>query len=402
MSNTRARTPAGDAHNFGRSVVVEPTLVHKPRPLLWEWLVLGAKSPLRRLLREAAARDGAPEVFEFLPELAFKGQNSRLGGTVERLRLKPLPQVSPDKRRELAQITGRAVALFSWLGVADLHWENLALGVGPKGRLTFAPLDVEFILDDLGSPSETKLLPEADDEYGAINRHACGVRRVLPYLGKPVQPSDLLAMLGAYHHTLQLLDREARAIADLLLGLPKLAETPIRVLLRGTGDYVHARTQPVFPPLLDAEAVQLARGDIPYFFRLYGRPGIHYYEDPALEAIATLPLRGDVPRLGPLLSLSRGLRSPSRKKLREEGLFTLLGAFDHPSFTGRHESPEFDVTFRARSLVLVDHASGEELESRRNLGAFVGSVYLPCRCGEVSSVLVPAVTVCEPHVKPRG
>ncbi len=29
------------------------------------------------------------------------------------------------------------------------------------------------------------------------------------------------------------------------------------------------------------------------------------------------------------------------------------------------------------------------------MSAFVGSVYLPCRCGEVRSVFVPAVTTCE-------
>jgi hypothetical protein len=150
----------------------------------------------------------------------------------------------------------------------------------------------------------------------------------------------------------------------------------------------------VWPPLLDAEAEQLARGDIPYFFRLYGRPGIHYFANRALTKLARIPLRGDVPRLDPILSLSRGLRSPSRKTLREEGLFALLGAFDHPALDGRHGSSELDVTFRARSLV-VKLPSGEELASRRNLSAFVGSVYLPCRCGEVRSVFVPPVTVCE-------
>ena len=52
------------------------------------------------------------------------------------------------------------------------------------------------------------------------------------------------------------------------------------------------------------------------------------------------------------------------------------------------------MTFKARTLV-VKLASGDELQSRRNLSAFVGSVYLPCHCGEVRSVFVPAVTVCE-------
>jgi hypothetical protein len=55
---------------------------------------------------------------------------------------------------------------------------------------------------------------------------------------------------------------------------------------------------------------------------------------------------------------------------------------------------ELEVTFGARRIV-IRSPRGEVLESRRNLSGFVGSVYLPCRCGEVRSVLVPAVTVCQ-------
>ena len=139
---------------------------------------------------------------------------------------------------------------------------------------------------------------------------------------------------------------------------------------------------------------ELARGDIPYFFRLYGRRGIHYFANRTLTRQKRIPLHGDLPRLDPLLSLSRGLRAPSRKALREHGLFALLGAFDHASLTGQHESDEIQIAFRARSLV-VNLPSGEVLRSTRNLSAHVGSVYLPCRCGEVRSVFVPSVTACE-------
>jgi hypothetical protein len=278
--------------------------------------------------------------------------------------------------------------------VADLHWENLVLGVDNRGRVVFAPLDIEMILADLSLPTETKLLPDADPEYAAVCRHAAGVRRVLPYLGKPVDPADLVVMASAYLGTLAFLDRHARAIAAVFAGLPELGEMPIRVCLRGTEEYVRARPEALWPPLLDAETEQLARGDIPYFFRLYGRPGIHWFGNRELTRIERLPLEGDVPQLDPALDVSRGFRSPSRKKLREDGLFTLLGAFDHPSFAGKHESDGLEVTFRRRSLV-VKLPGGEELESRRDLRSFVGSVYLPCRCGEVFSVFVPEVTACE-------
>jgi hypothetical protein len=308
--------------------------------------------------------------------------------------LKALPALSRGRRRELAEIVGRSLALFSWLGVADLHWENLVLGADARGRIVFGPLDVEMILADLSLPTETKLLPDADPEYAVICQHACGVRRVLPYLGKPIAVEDLLAMIGGYRRALALLERHTSAIAGVFADLPELEDAPIRVCLRGTGDYVRARVEPLWPPLLDAEAEQLDRGDIPYFFRLYGRRGIHYYGNEALTQRKTLPQKGDVPKLAPLLSLSRDLRAPSRKKLREEGPFALLGAFDHPSFSGTHSNEELEVTFGGRALV-VGFPDGEELHSRRNLSAFVSSVYQPCRCGEVRSAFVPKVTVCE-------
>jgi len=392
---TSSRAPLGDSHNFGRRVSRSADRIAKPRTLLWEWLVLAADSPLRRLLDEAAERDGLGcEAFGFLPALKFFPSRAKGFDEVERIALDPLPELDTAGRRGLAVIVGRSLALWSWLGVADLHWENLVLGIGDRGRVVFAPLDVEMILAELSLPTETKLLPDADPEVAAICRHACGVRRVLPYLGKPVDAADLLAMAGAYLATLAFLDRHSRPIADVFTGLPELRDTPIRVCLRGTDEYVRAATEPLWPPLLDAEAEQLARGDIPYFFRLYGRPGIHYYGDQALRQLKRIPLEGDVPQLDPILKLSRGLKSRSRTKLREDGLFTLLGAFDHASLDGDHESPELGVTFAARAIV-VKLPTGDELESRRDLSAFVGSVYLPCRCGEVRSVFVPPVTVCE-------
>jgi hypothetical protein len=52
-----------------------------------------------------------------------------------------------------------------------------------------------------------------------------------------------------------------------------------------------------------------------------------------------------------------------------------------------------DITFKPRSLV-VKMGTGEELHARRDMSAFVGSVYLRCACGEVRTVFVPPVTVC--------
>lgn len=381
---------AGDSHNFGRRVVVEGASVRKPRTVLWEWLVLSAESPLRKVL------DGLGG-FDFLPDLRVDPPADPRGGAVDRVTLSPLPD-DVDRER-LADVVGRTVALFSWLGVADLHWENLALGMD-RDRLVFSPLDVEMVLADFALPTDTKLVPDPDPEWVDVCRHAAGVRRALPWLGKPVDPALVVALAAGYRAAFAALDGHARAIADAIASAPGLTTAPIRVCLRGTDQYVAARGAPVWPPLLPAESEQLARGDIPYFFRLYGAPGIRHYTEPSLAEVGVLPREGDVPRLEPLLSLSKGLRSAARKRLRDEGLFAVIGAFDHPAAKGTHERGRLRVTFHPRTLV-VRLPSGEELETRRDLSAFVANVYLPCRCGEVRDVLVPPVTTCSPVGTPR-
>ncbi len=391
------RAALGDTHNFGRRVSLRGNRVVKPRAILWEWALLGHDSPVRRLLAEVSERDGMAGLFSFLPTLRFfpTQEHVNLGGEVERIALEPFRFRSEARRLELAEIVGRSLALWSWLGVSDLHWENLVLGVDEQARTVFGPLDLELMFAVLALPTETKLLPDPDPEYAEVCRHASGVRRALPYLGKPMRAEQLVAMAAAYHDVLALLDRHASSIAQVFSELPGLTETPIRILLRGTDEYVRARSEPLWPPLLPAERTQLARGDIPYFFRLYGKPGIRYYADETLQRTEQLPSRGDVPQLEPLLQLGRGLRSPARQKLRVEGLFTVLGAFDAESITGTHRHRGIEITFKPRSLI-VKLEDGEELQVRRqDLRRFVGSVYLPCSCGEVRSVFVPEVTRCD-------
>jgi len=382
----------GDAHNFGRRVSERDGFIVKPRPVLWEWLFLARESPLRQFFATATAQDAA--MFGFLPDLKFVNPHAREGGQVERIQLEPLPALSPERKRELASIVGRSLAFWSWFGVADLHWENLVLGVDARGPIVLSPVDIEMVLADLSLPTETKLLPDADPEVADICQHAAGVRRVLPFLGKPVDVGDLLAMASSYLATLVFLDRHARDIARVFADLPGLQQMPIRICLRGTDEYVNADTQSIWPPLLDAEKEQLLRGDIPYFFRLYEKPGIHWYGNRELTEIKTLPTEGDVPQLDPILQVSRGFRAASRKTLRDEGLLTVIGAFDHKSFKGVHAHEGLEVTFQKRTL-LVKLPDGDDFEAHRDLSEFVGSVYLDCRCGEVLSVFVPKVTACE-------
>lgn len=404
VSSSRAKLPSasalGDSHNFGRRVERRGDRIYKPRTLLWERLLLSAASPLRKFLGKLRDdEEPAGRLFEFLPNLGFRESRDGLSGSVERVDLAPVGRLGALERADLARVAGRALALFSWLGLADLHWENLVLGRDATGRLVFGPLDVEMVLDDFELPTQTKLLPEADPDVAEACRHAAGFRRLLPFLGKPVTGRLLVTMVAAYRHALELLERHAGAVADILDSQSALREAPIRVCLRGTDEYVDSPSRPVWPPLLPAEREQLQRGDIPYFFRRYGSNAIEYFVDAALRESSQLPTRGDVPKLEPLLSVERGLVSPNRSKLLDEGSFALLGAFDHSDLRGRVDVAGVGVEWSARRLRLW-LPSGELLESGRDLRGYVESLYLPCRCGEVRAPLVPAVTRCRSTARP--
>lgn len=392
------KTPAqqlGDCHNFGRQVVEREGRIIKPRTVFWEWLFLSADSPLRQSLVAAAERSRlSNQYFDFLPEMKFTNVRAREGGEVERLQLEPLPELSSVEKEQLTAIVGKSLAFWSYFGVADLHWENVALGRNAEGRIILTPLDIEMVLADLTHPTDTKWIPDADPDVADVCRHAAGVRRVLPYLGKPVAVEHLMIMAREYLRMLDVLGKQTKEIAQALAEIPDLKDIPIRVCLRGTDEYVVEDSDSLWPPLLDEEMEQLDRGDIPYFFRLYNQPGIHYFSEKDLSEFDSLPTEGDVPQLEPLLQVSKDLRSKSRKTLREEGLLTVIGAFDHKSFKGVHVREGLEITFQKKTLI-VKFPDGEEIEAHRDLREFVGSVYVPCRCGEVFSVYVPRVTSCE-------
>jgi hypothetical protein len=387
----------GDTHNFGRRVEVGDTWVEKPRTVFWEWLLLAAESPLRRALAELEPRPFVSgPFFSFLPALEFVSPFSLTGGKVSRASLSALDSKSfsgskaRDARLELAHIAGRAMALFAWFGVADLHWENMILGRGDEGQLVFAPVDVEILFADMDSPVQTKLIADPDPEYAELSQHAAGFRRLLPYLGKPVEGPTIAAMVAGYAQTYALLQAHRSKLAEAVL-LPQFALQPIRVCLRATAEYIDPERRP-WPPWLAAEIEQLKRGDIPYFFQLYGEGRLRWFTSRALDASSALPSRGDVPRAPALLDIRRDFRGKNRESLLTRGLFAIVGALDHPDLRGTFEAFDASLRLGARKVVIAVH--GEELEATRSLESVVSSLYMPCRCGEVQTVFVPPKTRC--------
>lgn len=325
---------AGDSHNFGRHVVVGERWVHKPRAILWEWLVLSAESPLRTLLAEAATRDGLGALFDFLPDLAFTTPEARDGGQVERVVLEPLRRPSPPtsaassraSSAALSPCSGRAQHIQSALGEPrDRRRRARAGGVRAPRRRD----DPRRLRPPDRDQAPARPRPRSTRRC-ASTRAACGA--CCPGSASPSTPATWSRWPP----------RTARCSPSSTATPPRSPPCSPRsprsrprrsVCACAAPRSTCARAEPLWPPLLAAESEQLARGDIPYFFRLHGARGIHWFADTSLTEVARLPLEGDVPQLDPILPLARALRGKHRKKLRE-GLFTRDGAFDHPEPEG--------------------------------------------------------------------
>ncbi len=109
--------------------------------------------------------------------------------------------------------------------------------------------------------------------------------------------------------------------------------------------------------------------DIPYFFRLYGRPGILLLRGSGAPQGPHDSARGrrSAPRPSPS-TLARPAIADAQQKLRDEGLFALLGAFDHlcpmggPARERRFPGDLQSAHHRHEAL-----PTGEELHARRNI-----------------------------------
>ena len=345
---TRPYQQLGDSHNFGRRVSLRDGRVAKPSAVLWEWLLLCGQSPLRRLLAECAASDGlGRDAFAFLPTLEFFPGDEPVGGEVEQVRLQPLEPLGAPEKRKLAQIVGRSLALFELAGR-----RRSALGE-PGARSRRARPDRFRSARRRDDPGRSVVADRNEAAAGRRSRVRAGlparggVRRVLPYLGKPVAAPELLAMAGAYRGNARVSRAPRGSHRRRLWQAAGAAQTPARVLLRGTEEYVHAR--------FDARCGRRCSRPSRSSWRAATFPTS--FGSTASAAFTTTPI-ATLTQLDAAAAARRctAARPDARRRARtalavahsscaSEGLFTLLGAFDHPSLRRHAASDELSVTF---------------------------------------------------------
>ena len=224
---------------------------------MWESLFLG-DSGLRALIQHHVPlmSDGI-DPFRLVPTLKFRNITIN-SGEVERFTAS-LSSIDPLTNEDQLAL-GAQIALWSYLGFGDLHWENILFG--KKGdQFFFFPIDLEVASRDLLLPSHTWLLPDM-----AIPMEYCGLYKFLSFLKINLNP--LLLVIGYYKALtcLTILGNEIdRELLDVHLSRPLLTRVIFRKtqtyhqLLKGGSSDVDLKC-----PLFSSEREQLLRGDIPY------------------------------------------------------------------------------------------------------------------------------------------
>jgi hypothetical protein len=261
----------GETHNFGQSVKrVSNSLIHKPRCIFWEWLFLG-NSPLRELLDQILI-DSTPITASW-PRTTFLSNDDFQTGTVGVVSGLPLNTISLNEARQI----GFTIGIALWFGLGDLHIENILAALDNKGRFVFAPLDIESVFEDVLLPSQTLLLPGPE-----LPISKCGLGRIAVFLK---DPALILEMCRGTLFGFNSLSDNSDAIKSLTAKMVFKYKPIIRKIVRSTQDYVDfmkgkVPSLPDKNPFCPSEKTQIARGDVPYFFRSCESDHLYFFSRP--------------------------------------------------------------------------------------------------------------------------
>ena len=234
----------GDFHNFGNAVrreALNPTLIFKPRSLYWENLFFGKLSPLSQLVRDSPIQ--------------------------EHFSLEQIPYCGRICQGEVIESSSASFDPFGYgflmgycffFGIQDLHYKNII-----RTNHGAQPIDVEVVLSDLITPSQTLLVPGRNVEYERTP--------LALYMDQSEVSLDMLCvMLKGYESAYDWICRRNQNILNALVIDPKEC---IRVIFRNSNEY---RTPAALSDLTFEENKQISRGDIPFFFKFLSNQNVYY------------------------------------------------------------------------------------------------------------------------------
>lgn len=253
-----------DTHNFKRKGVVEENILYRHRSLFCEFKVYSPESDFRKALDEIT--DGS---LKLLPKFKV---SSNFELSLEKRECKFL-SLSPLSRQlsdvEVEQIGG-VLALMNFLGVGDLHKNNILFGEY-ENSVIFAPVDLEVFYQKF---SFTQMgLVSADKKH---LKCCSGISLLLDYLGKYPDADFSVKLMFGYHKYLNIYLSNKSQLEAAFLGDAEGHQCISRVVFRDTRVYLPHVGGKKVDYFLNEESEQLERGDIPYFFSFV-------MEDPARQ-----------------------------------------------------------------------------------------------------------------------
>ena len=258
----------GDKHNFGRRVVrIGNTQFLKPRCIFWEMALLSKDGLLRSYLETLFDKLKLANCFDLIPDHKFDFEDffGIRGGTVQPIGILNNKADCPDATTY--ERLGTFFALLMFLGVADLHRENIAYGSLPNDPNTyFYPSDVECIFHNITLPSQSGLLDIWKKLLRQINYEVSSLKCAL-------------AFLNGYISTYKGLLSHKNAVRKYITKHQIFSIAPIRVVLRDTTTYSrYLALNNCSESLIKEELEQLDRGDIPAFYTFIGSTQLYYYK----------------------------------------------------------------------------------------------------------------------------
>lgn len=267
----------GDTHNFGLQSRPEENKFVKFRDCWGEEVFLGRHSPVRNALN--ALSPYGP----LLPGLQIdEVKDPRRAGipSYELELFQVRPPLAEEWQQQSARI-GASIALIFFTGLSDSHIENIVMGMH-EGRLYVCSLDWETALDKLEYPDQSNLfrVVRSGCECGTSFCRVYGLRQLHP----AVNPAAVIEGFELMAAALTTAQAQLNELLEQAIAKRAFAR---RYLIRDTNSYNKALRAQTWEGFHPEEALQLQRGDVPYFFHFYGDDRLRFWETPHQHAPVT-------------------------------------------------------------------------------------------------------------------
>lgn len=250
-----------DLHNFGKSVqrIGQDLDAYylKPRPIYWEWLFFGRNSPLSDFFNHSRLPGFTPcqVLFNLDTEI-----NDYFSGRSREVRAAHNAENKLTHHYSL----GVLLAYCYIFGIRDLHKNNVI-----KTDTHLQVVDAEVVFSKLLLPHETLLLP-----FKEVDSKLCGASHVLDLESK-IDSEIFKTILTGYLDTFENVLKNRTEIECVFVDREEeMRRVPVRHILRDTFHYRDAKIRDPEIPFFESELKQLARGDVPYYFKNLGDPKV--------------------------------------------------------------------------------------------------------------------------------